>query len=58
MSKKPRCPFHSRAWNCRCDLEEGHAGWCVSEGDAFAGGWDPTKETRKEEMARRAKEPR
>jgi hypothetical protein len=38
-----RCPYHSRAWGCRCDLAAGHDGNCCSAGDAFAPGWDPSK---------------
>ncbi len=44
MSKPTRCPFHSRAWGCQCELEAGHEGSCVSAGDGFAGGWDPKKQ--------------
>lgn len=32
-----RCFKFSRAWHCRCELEEGHAGYCVSAGDGFYG---------------------
>lgn len=39
--KPKRCPFYSRAWGCRCDLPAGHQGWCNSEGDGFAPGYDP-----------------
>lgn len=38
-----RCPYHSRAWGCRCELESGHDGDCVSAGDGFAPGWDPSR---------------
>jgi len=38
-----RCPYHSRAWNCRCDLPAGHDGLCNSMGDGFAPGWDPNE---------------
>lgn len=38
-----RCPFHSRAWGCRCERHLGHEDDCCSAGDGFAGGWDPNK---------------
>lgn len=54
IEDKDRCPFHSRAWGCRCDLKKGHeklpetdsdySEWCYSKGDGFAPGFDPTKE--------------
>jgi hypothetical protein len=43
MNDDKRCPYHSRAWGCRCDRPAGHAGDCCSAGDGFAGGWDPEK---------------
>lgn len=36
-----RCPYHSRAWGCRCDLTTGHEGLCISHGDGFASGYIP-----------------
>lgn len=37
-----RCPFHSRAWGCRCELPAGHDGeMCESQGDGFRGGHIP-----------------
>lgn len=42
-----RCPFHSRAWGCRCDLPAGHTkesvGYegCHSGGDGFGSGYNP-----------------
>lgn len=32
-----RCPRVSHAWGCRCELDAGHDGMCVSAGDAFFG---------------------
>ena len=40
-SKKPRCPYFSRAYLAQCDKDPGHDGWCSSMGDGFAPGWDP-----------------
>lgn len=45
-----RCPFHSRAWGCRCDYPAGHTkesvGYddCNSKGDGFASGYNPWTE--------------
>ena len=42
-----RCPYHSRAWGCRCDYPAGHTkesvGYddCNSAGDGFASGYNP-----------------
>jgi len=41
---RQRCGYHSRAWGCRCDLEIGHEGNCVSAGDGFKGGYIPGEE--------------
>lgn len=40
-AKRGRCPFYSRAWNCRCENRAGHNGLCVNNGDAFHGGYVP-----------------
>ena len=37
----PRCPFHSRAWGCRCEKHSDHDGWCANSGDGFAPGFTP-----------------
>lgn len=41
--RKRRCPFHSRAWGCRCERDAGHEGNCDSAGDGFVPGYDPRK---------------
>ena len=36
-----RCPFYSRAYGVRCELDVGHEGDCANGGDEFVGGYTP-----------------